>query len=282
MTSPAPLISVTLPNYNHGHYLAHAFDSVLAQTYTQFEILFTDDGSTDESVEIARRYAAQDTRIKAVYFEKNQGALVAHANTWQRAAGEIVYQFSSDDYLVDRDFFRLGVEAMAAHPEAAGFFGIAGTILSETGQSLGPMGHASPAGFVAPTPFLQGFLRHRFFVPGISSLWRKAEIDRLGGYDARLGPQTDYFVNHALPARSGVVFLPRLFAHARTSAKRTSFSSAASLEDELRRLALFASKLRSLTGDHGVSEADWNSWRKEQAGYLLARHGRAALDLVKT
>lgn len=280
MTSPTPLISVTLPNYNYGRYLAQAFESVLDQSYPHFEILFTDDGSTDDSVAIARHYAARDPRIKATYFARNQGALAAHADTWRRVSGEIIYQYSSDDYVVDRDFFQLGIDALSAHPSAAGFFGIAESILAETGQSVGPMGHAEPEGFIAPIPFLQGFLSRQFFVPGISSLWRRAEIDLLGGYDTRLGPQTDYFINHALPARRGVVFLPRLFARARTSLKKNSFSSAASLEDELRRFALFASKLRDLTADRGVSESDWDHWRKDQARHLIYRHRQAALALV--
>src|ERR1700689_1308817 len=100
-----PLISVTLPNYNHGRFLAEAFDSIISQTYGNWEILFVDDGSTDDSREIAERYASQDARIKPVYFEKNQGAMSAHANAWSRASGDVVYQFSSDDSLVSPDFF---------------------------------------------------------------------------------------------------------------------------------------------------------------------------------
>ena len=58
MSSKQPLISVTLPNYNYGRFLTESLQSVLNQTYENFEILFVDDGSTDESREIAERFVA--------------------------------------------------------------------------------------------------------------------------------------------------------------------------------------------------------------------------------
>jgi glycosyltransferase involved in cell wall biosynthesis len=274
---PTPLISVTLPNYNYGRFLTEALQSVLSQSYGNLEVLFVDDGSTDGSREIAERFAREDRRIKPVYFEKNQGALVAHANTWNRVTGEIVYQFSSDDNVHDPDFFRLGVEAMAAHPQAAGFFGAAAMISTETGQVIGEMGNAKPDGFIAPRPFLKGFLGQGFFVPGISSLWRKRAIDGLGGYDYRLGPQTDYFINHALPAKSGVVFIPRHFANARVSEARKSFSSNTTAQDELRRLALFAGKMKEIARGLGNFEVEWTKWRQDRSNELIQKYGRAAL-----
>src|SRR5258708_38436715 len=119
----APLISVTLPNYNYGRFLCHALESVLCQTYPHWEILFVDDGSTDGSRAIAEELAAKDKRLKPVFFEKNQGVMKALDNAWNRASGELIYQFSSDDALCDSDFFRLGVEALVANPLAAGFYG---------------------------------------------------------------------------------------------------------------------------------------------------------------
>jgi glycosyltransferase involved in cell wall biosynthesis len=270
--SHQPLISVTLPNYNYGRFLEEALQAVLKQTYGNFELLFVDDGSTDGSREIAERFARQDSRIKPVYFEKNQGALAAHANTWSRVTGEIVYQYSSDDSIHSDDFFQLGVDALQRHPSAAGMFGVTAMFGTETGQYLGPMGQADVEGFIPARDFLIGFLTRGFFVPGISSLWRKEAIDAVGGYDHRLGPQTDYFINHVLPARSGVVFLRRHFANARVSQARRSFSSSASLEEDLRRFALCAGKIREHTRSFGALEAEWNVWRRAQAKELLARH----------
>ncbi|QIL75321.1 glycosyltransferase family 2 protein [Hymenobacter sp. HDW8] len=61
------LLSVILPVYNQEKYVAQTIESILAQTYSEFELLIHDDGSTDDSASIIRRYAAQDTRIRASY-----------------------------------------------------------------------------------------------------------------------------------------------------------------------------------------------------------------------
>jgi glycosyltransferase involved in cell wall biosynthesis len=277
MSSYRPLISVTLPNYNYGRFLAEAFESVLTQTYDRIEILFVDDGSTDESAEIARGFASRDKRIKAEYFQSNRGALPAHANTWSRVSGELVYQFSSDDAINDRDFFRLAVEALQAFPRAGGFYGPAAMISTETGKLLGYMGKSEPQGYIAPLPFLRNFLNYRVFVPGISSVWRRAAIDDVGGYDYQLGPQADYFINHAIPARYGVVYAERAFARARVSESKKSYSSNTSLTDEMKRLALFERKMRQITANQRGNDADWRVWRDGQARQLLQKHGQAAV-----
>ncbi|NJL51875.1 MAG: glycosyltransferase [Hydrococcus sp. SU_1_0] len=67
--SPDPKISLVITVYNRASYLASAIDSVLAQSYSDFELLIWDDGSSDHSLEIAQKYAANDKRIKVVAHE---------------------------------------------------------------------------------------------------------------------------------------------------------------------------------------------------------------------
>ncbi len=65
-----PKISVLMPVYNTSKYLSRALDSVLAQTFTDFEIIAVDDGSTDNSLEILKRYSSKDSRVKVFQNEK--------------------------------------------------------------------------------------------------------------------------------------------------------------------------------------------------------------------
>lgn len=246
---------------------------MLIQSYGNFEILVTDDGSTDDSEKIIRHYAQRDQRIKAAFFKKNQGAQAAHADTWKRVTGDIIYQFSSDDYICNPDFFALGVAALAENPTAAGFFGIADIMIIETGLKMCNMGSAEPVGYITPEQFIEDFLTRGFFVPGISSLWYRSEIMAVGGYDSRLGPQSDYFINHALPARSGVVFNPMVFAHARASLINTSYSASASPEDKVKRLALFVTKMRHVIPNGDTSEADWDRWLENEKIKCVKEHG---------
>ena len=91
------LVSIITPTYNAANYIADMIESVLAQTYTEWELLITDDCSTDNTVDIVRSYAAQDTRIKLFRLEANSGAGVARNNSIREARGRYIAFCDSDD-----------------------------------------------------------------------------------------------------------------------------------------------------------------------------------------
>ena len=62
-----PLISIIMPSYNQGLYLSEALESVLAQTYTNWECIIVDDGSKDNTPEVSKAYCAKDSRIQYIY-----------------------------------------------------------------------------------------------------------------------------------------------------------------------------------------------------------------------
>src|SRR5437879_548872 len=70
--SNMPTVSVIVPNYNHARYLRRRIDSILAQTYRDFELILLDDGSTDESRSILSEYG-NDPRVKIELNERNSG-----------------------------------------------------------------------------------------------------------------------------------------------------------------------------------------------------------------
>ena len=92
----APLVSVLLPVYNAGPYLAAALGSILRQDYDRLEVIAIDDGSTDNSLEILERYRRADNRVSVISRE-NRG-LVATLNEGLRLAqGELVARMDADD-----------------------------------------------------------------------------------------------------------------------------------------------------------------------------------------
>jgi|HubBroStandDraft_2_1064218.scaffolds.fasta_scaffold104042_1 glycosyltransferase involved in cell wall biosynthesis len=93
---PHPLVSVLVTNYNYGRFLDKALDSVLNQTYSNFEIIVCDDGSTDDSKQILDRYAHSDPRVK-VMFRANGGQPAAMNDAFRRSSGEIVCLLDADD-----------------------------------------------------------------------------------------------------------------------------------------------------------------------------------------
>ena len=118
---PPPLVSVLTPNYNHGRYLPKCLAGVFYQTFTDFEFLITDDGSTDDSRSIIEDVARKDVRVKPVFFEKNRGVIATMENLMQRAQGKYIYWVAADDFVINKDFFQKGVTALENDPRAAGF-----------------------------------------------------------------------------------------------------------------------------------------------------------------
>lgn len=95
------MISVIIPIYNRSHTLRRAIDSVLRQTYRDFELILVDDGSTDNSLEICREYAAADSRVK-VFHSENRGVSHARNLGLRQASGKYIRFVDSDDELPER------------------------------------------------------------------------------------------------------------------------------------------------------------------------------------
>ncbi len=91
------LVSIITPSWNCARFVEETLQSILAQTYSNWELLFQDDCSTDETKEIIERYAAQDTRIKYACNAANSGAAITRNNALKRAKGRWIAFLDSDD-----------------------------------------------------------------------------------------------------------------------------------------------------------------------------------------
>lgn len=99
MSQNIPIVSVILPNYNHSRYLKQRIDSILNQTYQDFELIILDDFSTDTSRDIIKEYENHPKVSNIIYNEKNSGSTFAQ---WQKgfelASGSYIWIAESDDY----------------------------------------------------------------------------------------------------------------------------------------------------------------------------------------
>lgn len=100
-----PDISIIMPVYNTSKYLDRSIESVLHQTFTNFELIVVNDGSTDNSLEILQQYASSDSRIR-ILSKNNEGVMLARRSGLELAVSEYIYYLDSDDYL-DVDFLKL-------------------------------------------------------------------------------------------------------------------------------------------------------------------------------
>ena len=92
------MISIVIPVYNVEMYLPQCLDSVLSQTYTNYEVILVDDGSPDGSGAICDAYAQKDSRFRVIH-QKNAGVSAARNNGIEQAAGEWVTFIDSDDWV---------------------------------------------------------------------------------------------------------------------------------------------------------------------------------------
>lgn len=92
-----PRVSIGVPVYNGARYLAETLDSLLAQTFRDFELIVSDNGSTDRTEEICRSYAERDSRIQYYRSETNRGAAWNHNRVFELASGEYFKWQCHDD-----------------------------------------------------------------------------------------------------------------------------------------------------------------------------------------
>ncbi len=113
---PTPRLSIGLPVYNGENYLAESLDSLLSQSYQDLELIISDNGSTDTTPDICRRYASQDPRIRYYRQERNIGSAPNHNFVIMKATGELFKSASHDD-LYAPDLLERCVDALDRFPD---------------------------------------------------------------------------------------------------------------------------------------------------------------------
>lgn len=112
---PSPRVSIGMPVYNGERYLEEALDSILAQSFDNFEVVISDNASTDRTEEICRAYAQKDERIRYIRMRENCGVIENFNNVFQLSVGEYFKWAASDD-VCEHDYLRKAVEMLDRDP----------------------------------------------------------------------------------------------------------------------------------------------------------------------
>jgi glycosyltransferase involved in cell wall biosynthesis len=116
-TTHPPLVSLGLPVYNGANFLAEALDSILAQTYRNWELIISDNGSSDATPRICAAYAARDGRIRYYRHPVNMGASRNFNFTFEVSRGPL-FRWTAHDDVCAPDLLERCVAGLLAHPEA--------------------------------------------------------------------------------------------------------------------------------------------------------------------
>ncbi len=111
-----PMVSVGLPLYNGEKYLRESLDSILNQTFTDFEVVISDNASTDATQSICEEYAKKDSRIRYIRYEENRGGPWNFNNTFDLSRGKYFNWAAYDDRIRPR-FLEACVEALEERPD---------------------------------------------------------------------------------------------------------------------------------------------------------------------
>jgi GT2 family glycosyltransferase len=164
--------------YNGLPYLPLALDSILSQSFHDFEFVIVEDGSTDASAELLRAYAARDPRIRLAFNERNLGQALSLNKGLALARGEYIARQDSDDISLPQRLEKQ-VAYLDSHP-AVGLLGTLSQVIDSDGQPVYGTGHHLP--LTDNASLQKQLLRNDPLCHG-SVMLRRACLERVGGYD---------------------------------------------------------------------------------------------------
>lgn len=198
-----PRVSVLMSVFNGERFLNSSIESILGQTFTDFEFLILDDGSTDSTWAILEHYADKDARVVLVRNKHNIGLTRSLNKGLNLARGEYLARQDADDISLPNRL-KLQVEFLDAHLEV-GLLGTAMEIIDENGKILGnrrpPADHESIA---AELLVKNNAVGHSTVIA------RRDALKELGGYDRRLPYAQDYDLWRRLSRKRKIANLPEI------------------------------------------------------------------------
>jgi len=178
-------VSVVLPTYNRAHTVRTAIDSVLAQSYEDFELIVVDDGSTDDTPTVVSDVS--DHRVQYLRFPENRGANVARNAGIRAADGQYIAFQDSDDVWRPRKL-ELQVRTFERAPADVGVVYTGYYRISDGSRQYGPRGKETLSGDIHEE-MLKG---NGWFIPTAVAAVRRACFDAVGLFDERLQRLQDW------------------------------------------------------------------------------------------
>ena len=224
------MISVVIPLYNKEQSVNATLDSVLAQTFHDFEVVVVDDGSTDESANVVRGFLQKDNRIRLV--EKENGGVCSARNQGiKESRGEYIAFLDADDNW-DKDYLTEQVRMIRDFPEAA-MWGINFAELSN-GKLVRTLATGLSEGY-------RGYVENYFQMKGrVSDLFcsssvviRKEVFEKVGGFDERIKYAEDNDMWFRIIATNKVAFYDRYMVYYMYDAENRALKRKIRLKDYL-------------------------------------------------
>lgn len=179
-----PKVSVIIPTFNAEKFLDETVQSILAQTFTDFEVVVIDDCSSDSTQDKLKAYEMQDSRIRVILNGRNVGVAENRIRALKLAKGELIAPLDHDD-VAHPDRLEQQVGFLNGNPEH-GLIGSDMTIIDENSRVIGSRNYPKT------NQAIHRILLRQNPIANPASMFRKDCYEKIGGYDASLCPVEDY------------------------------------------------------------------------------------------
>lgn len=170
-----PAVSIILPAYNGAQWIAKAIQSVLAQSFSDFELLIINDGSTDDTEAIAIRFARQDSRIRYITNERNLGIQRTRNISLEQSCSDYIAEIDQDDEWVDRDKIKKQLDFLKTYPDHV-LVGTGAIMVDSRGKEI-----ARYLMLKTDQEIRKKLLQKNCFIHS-SVMYRKSAVEAVGGY----------------------------------------------------------------------------------------------------
>lgn len=257
----SPSLSIVLSTRNHMKFLRGCLKGILTQTYTDFEFLIVDDGSTDDTWVFLETYAQKDPRIRLFRNEHPLGVIKSYNHLFCLAQGSHIWSVATDDHCINRDFLNDGFKLLHRFPHAAGFYAnmrivkMPGEVFERNWMTK------SRDRFFKPNEIMSLFWKDSGYPSGPSLVLKKNWYTLFNGWNYDLGPQCDYFLNILAGGTSGMVYLHRESVIHRIWDAGDSFLASQNRQNLLENLGRVERLLRANLPSSMDQPEQWKRWR---------------------
>ena len=208
-SSSLPTLSVIVPNYNHARFLDSSLPSILRQSFQPLEVIVLDDASTDNSIEVIRRYATQNPLVRLVQNEKNLGVMPNLNKGIGLARGQYVFIGSADDEVLP-GLFEHSMRLLAQHPQAGLSCTICEWRYTDSGLSwhMG-VGMAEQAAYLSPDDLVRVGRKGKLLISSSSVIFKREALRDVGLFRQDLRWHADWFAETVAAFRFGLCFVPQ-------------------------------------------------------------------------
>lgn len=204
----SPTLSVVIPNYNHARYIGEALEAVLSQSLKPTEIIIIDDASTDNSLEVIKKYIEKDLSIKLIINEKNMGANYNFNKLFEVAVGDYIYPTSADDKILP-GLFEKSMNLLSQYPQA-GLCSTLTVLIDERGIEKGLLPSTGIISlkecYVSPEKARSILLKYGSWIN--TTIYRRDALINEGSFRPELHSFCDGFIQMVIALKYGSCFIP--------------------------------------------------------------------------